>query len=394
MRILWLFPIAFAGLALTAIPIAIHLLVRQQSRRVAFPSLRFLRASRLAAVKRRTLQDLGLLVCRISIIAAAVAALASPIVITSARRSTYANRVARAIVVAPELGSGMSRDSPQPGRGGESPAVTAEQQSVYRAQVFTRAQVADAVADASRWLAVQAPSRRELVVVSPFPRGFITQSDLSAVPLGVGIRLVQTPHAESSRDLEFPILIRRNDALVVLNRRVHLDDGDTSARDGPARSVVSLPIRVIAAAPEQVLADAALAAVLDAGLRWPDPDRRIIVLWTGADERLAAGGPAGATVVKMAVPSPISTAASQLERALTKAIDAPTDALEPVRLTPEELSAWERAPAPPPDATPVDEGDRRWLWIAALVLIGLEQYRRRRPPVSGAATEIEEARVA
>ena len=80
MSIAWLIPAAFAGLALVALPIAIHLLVRQQSRRVAFPSLRFLRQSPLSALRRRSVQDAGLLACRILIIVAAAAALAAPAV--------------------------------------------------------------------------------------------------------------------------------------------------------------------------------------------------------------------------------------------------------------------------------------------------------------------------
>ena len=75
----WLLPIAFAGLVTLAIPIAIHLLVRQRSRRLSFPSLRFLQSTPLAALKRRTLQDWPLLAVRLLILAAAVAALAAPV---------------------------------------------------------------------------------------------------------------------------------------------------------------------------------------------------------------------------------------------------------------------------------------------------------------------------
>ena len=89
------------GLALVTIPIAIHLLVRQQSRRVAFPSLRFLLPSQLAAFRRRNIQDALLLACRAAIIAAAALALAGPVIQTASRTAGYGARIARAVIVEP-----------------------------------------------------------------------------------------------------------------------------------------------------------------------------------------------------------------------------------------------------------------------------------------------------
>ncbi len=42
MSVIWLAPAVLLGLGLIALPVAIHLLVRQQSRRIDYPSLRFL----------------------------------------------------------------------------------------------------------------------------------------------------------------------------------------------------------------------------------------------------------------------------------------------------------------------------------------------------------------
>src|SRR5688572_16425023 len=100
MSIFWLMPAAFVGLALVALPIAVHALVRQHARVLRYPSLRFLRESQLAAFRRRTIQDAALLACRIGIIVAAVIALAGPILRTPARDASYANRTSRAIVLA------------------------------------------------------------------------------------------------------------------------------------------------------------------------------------------------------------------------------------------------------------------------------------------------------
>ena len=61
MSITWITPVALAGFALIALPIAIHLLVRQQTRSLPYPSLRFLRETALAAFRRRAIQDAALL---------------------------------------------------------------------------------------------------------------------------------------------------------------------------------------------------------------------------------------------------------------------------------------------------------------------------------------------
>src|SRR5687768_12091670 len=99
MSITWLTSAAFAGLALVALPIVIHLLVRQQTRMVAFPSLRFLSVTAQAAFRRRSIQDPVLLACRVAIITVAVLALAGPIVQTASRTRGFADRVSRAIVL-------------------------------------------------------------------------------------------------------------------------------------------------------------------------------------------------------------------------------------------------------------------------------------------------------
>ena len=137
MSVFWLAPMALLGLGLVAVPIAIHLLVRQQNRRVDYPSLRFLRQSQLAAFRWRTIQDALLLACRVAIVAAAVLALAGPVVQTAARSAAYGNRVARAVVVEPGTSAG---------------AAAAESAGAFVSATFTRSQIGDAVADAARWL--------------------------------------------------------------------------------------------------------------------------------------------------------------------------------------------------------------------------------------------------
>ena len=97
--ITWLNPAALAGLALLAGPVLVHLLLRHRADRVPFPSLRFVRPSRTAAVRVRLPSDLALLLLRMAIVALAVAALARPLVVAGPRLAAWNARIARAIVV-------------------------------------------------------------------------------------------------------------------------------------------------------------------------------------------------------------------------------------------------------------------------------------------------------
>ena len=95
----WLNPSAGWALALLAIPIAIHLLRAHRAERRPFPTLRFVPASRTAAVRMRLPSDLGLLALRVAIVAAAIGAAAQPLVLTTRRLDAWNTRTARAIVV-------------------------------------------------------------------------------------------------------------------------------------------------------------------------------------------------------------------------------------------------------------------------------------------------------
>jgi hypothetical protein len=74
------------------------LLARHHARVLAYPSLRFLHETQLAALRRRSIQDAALLICRIAIIATAALALAGPVLQTAARTASHAKRTSRAIV--------------------------------------------------------------------------------------------------------------------------------------------------------------------------------------------------------------------------------------------------------------------------------------------------------
>jgi hypothetical protein len=58
------------------------------------------------------------------------------------------------------------------------------------------------------------------------------------------------------------------------------------------------------------------------------------------------------------------------------------------------LAAWSRPPGTSQPSPPGDEGDRRWLWATALVLMGAEMVVRRRRSAPADRDEEQEARVA
>ena len=380
MSVVWLAPMALLGLALVAIPIAIHLLVRQQSRRMEFPSLRFLLPSQLAAFRRRNIQDAWLLACRAAIIAAAALALASPVIQTASRSEAYRARTARAVIVEP---------------GTEGAAPTEAVGEPFASKSFARDRLSDAIADATRWLESQPPASREFVFVGAFRRGSVAGGDLRGIPPTAGIRFVSAGGTMAGRDTQLSILRSESRGLVYEQRQVHFEDNSTRVTAGTATPAASDRVRILAAVADQLLADAALRAALVGGLRWQDPAQRVLVAWDGADEAAVQRAVTGATLVRMPRPDPPATSASAVAAAVEQVTAAPTEVLEPVGISPEQLQAWSRSPNGVPANAPVsDEGDRRWLWALALGLLGLEHVLRRSKSVEVAAEPVAEARVA
>jgi hypothetical protein len=356
MAVAWLNAAAFAGLALVALPIAIHLFVRQQTRTLPYPSLRFLRETALAAFRRQRIQDAALLACRIAIIAAAAAALAAPLLMTPSRTAGYAARVVRAVVL---VETGAVDPFPQLATG------------ALRSARFQRAAAADALVEAVRWMEQQPPATRELVLAGVWRRGSLTAGDLAALPESIGIRFepAGAPPGEASRMTS--VLTRRNGELVRVDRAVQFSADSTTISQA---AVVPMPrdrIRIAAAASDQPLVAAAFAAALDAGVPWTRDDRRVIVVWAGADVPDANG----ADVVHVPPPASPAQAASAIVHALEPR--AATVIVEPELIPRGRLDEWSRQPATPAlDAPRADEGDRRWLWALALMLIAIEQWLR------------------
>ena len=380
MSVAWLAPMALLGVALVAIPIAIHLLVRQQSRRVEFPSLRFLLPSQLAAFRRRNLQDAWLLACRAAIVAVAALALAGPVLQTASRSAGYGARTARAVIVEPGI---------------EPPSAIKLAGNAFVSKSFARERVGDAIADATRWLDVQPPASRELVFVGAFRRGSVAAGDLRGIGPTVGIRFVAAGGTIAGRDAQLPVLRSGSTGLFIEQQQVHLEDDSTRVTTGVTTAAASDLVRIVASPASQALADAALRAALAEGLAWKNPVQRLLVAWNGVDEALVQRLLLGATLIRMPHPDPPATSASAVAAAIMAETAAPTAVMEPVAISQQQLQAWSRPPSGVPASAPAtDEGDRRWLWALVLGLLGLEHVLRRSKSAEVAAESVAGARVA
>lgn len=370
MSVAWLSPAALWGAVLIGLPIVIHLLARHQARTQLFPSLRFLEPTQLAALRRRRVEDVALLLCRMAMIVLAAAALAGPVLRAPWREATYASRVSRAGVPIGEVASER---------------LDALSKDVFRSERLRRAVLVDALRDAVRWLDGQPPSAREIVLVGALRRGDVSASDLTVIPPGIGLRFVAVP-AASSQDVTVPILATRAGALVRVDRMAHLTSDATSVSEGVVRQVRPDLVRV--AASDQVLADAALATALDAGVPWRDFDTPVMLVWG------AAPVPAHSDQVRVVrMPAPVSAAlaADDTRRALSGV--SPPQFVDVVPINADQLEQWTRPSALSPSSSPLaDEGDRRVLWAGVLLLIAVEWWLRRRRVPAGDISK--EARVA
>lgn len=335
MGITFLQPWAWLLAATVALPIAVHLLARDRSRRLPFPTLRFLEVTKLSAVSRQTLQDWPLLAVRIGLVLAAVAALAGPVFVTPAREAAWAGRVARAVVL-------DDRTAPPED----------ELRSAAVGATFARTHLRDAVGDAVRWLGVQRPSAREIVVFSAFKRGAVSAGDFVGVPDDVSVRLIRSSGATSVREREISRLQLREEGLVRVTERLTLGPTTTEVREIRAERLEESPITVQASPDEQLRADGALRAVLRRGLRLPPAGllEPIAVEWQGDVTRLA----------------------SQLESRLS----APVPGWEPELMSDAELAGLARRAPVPREPRPEDMGDRRTVWLLVLVLLCVEWWVR------------------
>jgi hypothetical protein len=426
-------PWALAGLAAMLLPLLVHLLSRAPASRRAFPTLRFVEATRLPPRRFTRVHDPLLMAVRMLVVGAAAVALAHPVLPVGDRRAEM--QLVRAVV--------LDTSASVRGTGLDSARRTADALAAAAATslVIPTADPGAAVAGAAEWLAGR-HGMHELVVVSDFQRGALDGAGLAAVPARYGVRLVRTPTAATARAFTLPatrgavdvavdgerVLARwRNDTVVARRYGVRVEVASPGLRalaratlpaadalfadalfaSDSARPVVridtgAVPVvagvdsvpawaaaLLLALARDPLLAE---AARMDAGDR---AARGALTLVHDAAGRVRiAASSRGARELAIAIG--VDRADAPLAAALLVAVEraARADAgdpreHEPLTIADDSLRAWSRAPADTvlamaggmrtaPDA-PTDGGasDARWFWALALLLLGVEWLLRR-----------------
>ena len=393
---IWNHPAALAGLALLALPVLVHLLVRRHAARVLFPAMRFVPAVRAAAVRLRAPSDRALLALRLAIVAAAALAAAQPVLDTAARQRAWDARVATAVIVdtSPSVPADLAS------RLGEQASAGA-----FATHTFTSPDLRDAVRRAVDWLATAPAARRRIVLVSDFQRGTIDAADLAVVPASVGVDLLRAgpPRASISSAVidgwrggrwtgamtldatKTQMVWTRSGAAGAGGLTVH---GAAEDRDAIERAVVaarSFGVPAAAATHRVDVAFAGAPAISDAPPVTPwiasaaiALHRSTLLAETDADVDVGERDGVMAVKTKMRASSPFAPA---VIRAAWLAASAPVIDREAETASLDEgaLARWRRTPAPGVPALPQrDENDGRWLWALALALLIVEAFVRRR----------------
>jgi len=456
--VVWLNPAAWIGLVALAVPVLIHILVQRKAERLAFPSLRFLQQTRLASIRRHVLEDVALLAIRAAILAAAVVALAGPLLVTPFRREGWNARVALAIVIDDAARTSQTRE--------REPGTFAQQPRPFLSQTFETRSLSDGIHRARAWLDAAPPARRELVIISPLALGSVSAADLALVPPPIGIRFERRGTLPGERTLAGGAVlalqgtgpIGRSAKAFALQQTVELNGTATTVREAATAAPDRFPIDIVCSADARRAADAAIVAVRSQRIWTPPGDRRARLALIGrlddtpvlADARavsqawaadalsqiardhelqaeasatanglsdprfsaapwttlavasdgrpLAVGAESAAGLVVVSGAEPSSVATPLLIRAMADGIAARPDlrAAEVLAIPDAQLQAWTRPSGPlaAPRIDQVEQDDRRSLWVLVVGLLALEMWVRRAKAAGAIEPHEERARVA
>lgn len=440
---MWRHPLALLALVSVAAPILIHILVHRRAERFAFPTLRFIAPTRLAAIRRHLLEDAALLAVRIAILIVAIVALAGPLIVTAARRRAWNQQVVRAVVTdaAALVVAELAPPGTAPPVGAElaPPETISPGLRVHAEKAFDATTLTDGIRRGLTWLDTAPPGRRQLVIRSSFPIGSLTDSDIAAIPPGVGIVFERRGTLPLTRTVTVGTVLT---AAGSRSQSVTLEGARTLVKDSSAAPNAEWPIEISSPPADRPALDAAVAAVRAERVWAPSADRRArLVIVDRADSMLPALPAAGAiqqpwmaeaifriardpdlqaaavnaaagsndprlasapwqTLAIAADGRPLILAAASsaqlvvvsaagakelitplLMRTVANAIAQPAD-LQQAEVTPipeRVLHAWSRdaGPAEPPRIDTIVDDDRRWFWLTALVLLAIETWMRR-----------------
>ena len=434
----WLLPAALSGLLLIAGPVAIHLFTRRHARRVPFPTIRFVRESKAAALRLRRPSDLPLLAVRCGIVAAAAIAAAQPLILVPWRVSSWNARIVRALVI--DTSSSMRR----PDATGVSPAALAVQSAdaeaaaAYQTSRIETPDLEEGIARAVQRLDQMPPARREVVVFSDFRQGTLDERAVAAIPSDVGLRFVRVGRLPRERKWTTPEVDGWRGGRWRLE--IAIDESSTAATWTRVADAPSVTDITVAAAPsEEQQAQAALKAASAFGVLSGHTKGETVMAFRGAPRPqqfaraqplattwvvqaagtlrnseliqaalengdVTGGKDAAATwtslvrdssgrsvvlaaedrgtlLIETTAPASSLFAPALVRAALLSRDEGPAQREnEILSIADEQLARWRRSPG---SVTPrawsrADSTDARWFWIAALVLLVLEgQFRRR-----------------
>lgn len=447
---IWQNPWAWVGVVAVALPILIHLLGRGHARVQKFPTLRFLEPSKLLPTRRSRIHDLLLLLVRVAILLAAVAALAQPL-LRATGKSSLETTIARAIVI--DTSASMSRRTTSGERAIDAAKTQAKSLATEAPSSTTieTSNPARAIVGAAAWLDRQ-PSRGELVIVSDFQAGTIDSTSLASISASHGIELVKVASAPASGSILDSAATDRGVSVT----RIDVAPNRTDVEWTSSGALRADSITVLASASERSQAAAAIAAARTIAVRLPlDAHAGDVAIVTRSFERrnellaragqpkqpwmldlivrfrsdnqlrrasadlttLGADSAKGLVLARNANGSPVVTAVEDsadghnrlllvssadagsvstaslvaaTRRALSRA--TPLSELEPTTTPDDVLASWQRSPSASPvaDTTNTGASDGRWLWAFALILLGVEMWLRRARPEPAAQERVQD----
>ena len=427
----WLNPAAFAGLIALAIPILVHLFGRRIAKRQRFPSLRLLLDARATPATRSRPSDLLLLILRCAVVLVAVLALAQPRW-SSPERMRASSVPVRLIVV--DTSASMHRLTSQSGTAVDRARSLARQvlDSAREGMVVETAHPGGNIAAAVSWLAARS-GLRELVIASDFQAGTVSDGNLASLPDGIGLSLRRIDVAPGAGGTTVDSGAVAVEAQETMTRATWRYD---RAANAPALTMLT------------ATADSAAAQAMldDVGVLTPGPaaaNRRVTVAFPGSPQTATAAGPftsawqgnlllamrankllseagrsasiapacepPGAVVARTSSGQVLATIAAADSGVViyscagvgslagTALLAAAAGALtpgfalqerEPNVLPDEVLRTWERPPtASAPRGREETSPDGRWFWLAAIVLLVIEQMVRRGTTTTSIATD-------
>ncbi len=422
----WLQPTSLWLAVLVAVPIAIHLLRTRRARRLAFPSVRFVRPSQTASVRLHAPSDLLLLALRVAIVLLAALACAQPLWITPAREASWNARTARAIVV------DTSESMRDPSALEPVQRIVARESEAFVTRTFEVATLGSGIERAVAWLQQAPPARREIVVVSDFQLGSMSDAIAGMIPSSVGLRFERVARSNA---LVVPPVRRLTTADAAAEAyAIGLTDRGTTIEVQRRQSVESPGFRLLGNAGDENMAAAVRRALVAAGTAAPDPSRRIAVRTGTAISDGEVSAVAGRWMIEIIGGLSRDAELDRLARSITEAVPraepwtivvrgqsnqpvvraAASDAelvldcatpLESyftaavaraaLRVAPWSRPVTESDPSTIPDSTldtlrrepgpadttswqTVEHSDGRWFWAALLLLLAVEAWLRNR----------------